>query len=1027
MQTTLKIQRGKEVGMQHPCFRYTAVLMAMLCLVALTTNVFAAHPKFGETGFRGILFDKIGIPMVDNVGTDMFTLSQPVNGRYSGLGVFSLTNTCTRCHLEIVQASDQNRHSNLSSQKVTGRGYDPAHPWVQGPGMFGKWSPAYNRQLGDLKATYTSEEDLLAKLDLGVFGFTLECAVCHVGGTFQEINILGFKFPWKKVQNFITGGIGASGPIHYSVAYEDRFWSLFWDTLDKLSNKVPYIRRVPLNPWDYFVDSTKPAASQIQWGPWRKQGPLAIDCFICHLQGYSHLARNNQIIHDQNLAGAGVIGSGLATIDEFGEYLYDASLLTIDNGAVFLNATFTDRIVRYPAGDNCVHCHMPIKLVDQDATWKAGFYAYDAIPSDNSAEGNAKPARYLADFLKRGDFWVPGADVHTPFECGACHAQTGKYQAYDPTKTNYMHSPGKGHDPLQTASDEFESTVKYCEDCHVKTGNLVVDGVPVRIETYGAPMAESIHQSAGLLANIVPTAMRIKDGTGAVETFTGNHLDILYCTSCHVRKRYAAGRLFDFSTGAEFYNFVGSPLTTIGDINAVPLAFTWKENTAKKVINGQPNPEWRRRIYPFNYVTAKYWNNNSAVDANGDGFTTGMSNNGTIVAGDPFFLRTINNYFTYGVNPTTNNRIPTGLTGVPGLDTKTGWPVLSQEGGVTFTRPTEIAAFQTRLQSNSYYPQLVLEAEPYLLMHNVNSRLSSLGKKKADGSYGCSDCHGAAAGVFNGAYDLMGSGKDANNNTVSQAVSWNNATDVVTKALYWDRTGAQQSLSFSQSTADPLAPYATKNIQRWELLGYDAQKLSALNNMVPQKFGLGLTPQAIINAITDRDPVLLGTQIYVNEAVSLSAADAQVYQGAQVGSATYRWSFSDGSPSLTGQSVSKTFTTTGSKTIALTVVDEEGLSATSAVAVETVVPNPITITYNNVTKAATFSGLQMPNYRIRIVWGDGRSQFVTTYNAVTAPNGLPTVTVPKTYATPGEKTIQVYVLDIGGVTLGYNAVKVLVL
>jgi hypothetical protein len=451
------------------------------------------------------------------------------------------------------------------------------------------------------------------------------------------------------------------------------------------------------------------------------------------------------------------------------------------------------------------------------------------------------------------------------------------------------------------------------------------------------------------------------------------------------------------------------------------LAFTWKENTAKKVIDGLPNSEWRRKIYPFNYITAKYWNNISAVDANGDGFTTGMSNNGTTVAGDPFFMRTIKSYFSYGVNPSTNDRIPVGLAGVQGLDSKTGWSVLNQDDGVTFTKPNEIAAFQTLLQSKAFYPQLVLEAEPYLLMHNVNSRMSSLGKKKADGSYGCTDCHGGASGVFNGSYDLIGNGKDSNGATISQAIGWNNTNDVVTKALYWDRTGAKKSLSFAQSNTPPAAPYSTRTIQRWELLGFDAARANTLNAITPQLFGLGITPVASITPIPDADSSRTGIQVIIGEAVALSAKDAQTYQGQSVGTVSYNWSFSDNSPPLAGQNVAITFTTAGSKTITLNVTDEESLYASATYTVEAVVPNPITISYDIATHKATFAGLQMPNYRVRILWGDGGILSAQTYNATTAPNGLPGFSILHNYATSyTTANIEISVYNSAGTQIGYK-------
>lgn len=1006
------------------------LILAVLISVPMAAR--AAHPRPGEYGTRGVQFNPamLGIPLLDYfTGAPIQATGAAVNGRYQGLSPFGTKLSCNVCHFDIVANENMNRHATMSFSKITqsqyGYGYDKERPWVSGPGKFGSWSPAYNRQLGKMNTTYASEAELVKKLDLGAFEFTTECGVCHVGGGPGTSNPYSFSFPWR-VSDYFGRDRGAGG-VHSNLDNDQRNQSIANDFIFPLSSSSPYYpRRVPLNPWDFFVNKDN-TVKKVEWAEWGMNGTLQLDCLMCHLDGYDHLSRNQEIVRYNRLYNAGTLGSGVAVLDPAAgdgfNMNYDADMVLRGNdGTLYLAPAFTDRITRFPKAENCVHCHMPTAVKNEAGIdWKPRFYSYDAVPSDNPADpGNLKAPRYLSDLVKRGDIWNKD-ELHRGLQCAGCHSGTGKFQAWKSTDPNYMHSPGKGYDPINIGSDEFGGTVKFCYDCHTLGGDLDGDG-KADLDTFGAPNPVNAHAGAGLSANIVAKARRL-DAAGNEVEFTGSHLDIISCTACHIQKRYAAARSIDYSTGGQFFNFVGNPLDQPDAGATVDLAFTWKETTPVRLLaDGKPNPLWRRLIYPFNYVTGIYWNNVGSADANGDGFTTGMSNAGKIVSGDPFFQRDVKANFVYGVNAE-NNRIPTGLVGSGVFDSQS---VKNNDGAVTFTRPAEIDAYQARVSAGNpgLVPQLVLESEPYLVMHNVAPSSSfALGRTSIDAggkkAYGCSDCHGSTGGVYNGTVNMLGKGKNADGSATSLAVAWNDGADVGTKALYWDKLGVKKRATFSDATGKK-----TRDMNRWEFLGYDSGRVAALNAIQPAAYGLGVYPVAAIDAIADADAVTPGIQCITGTSVALSCPPGQFIDAngngkydageTEVGQVSYQWSSSDPSALFsagTTRNATVTFSSTGAKTVTLLVTDEEGNTRSSSVTITAVMP-PIGIRWDSISQSATFSNLPSGTVSVRVYWGDGAQTLKTS--GVTNP-----LVLGHSYGSTGAKIIQIYCYNSGGTRVGY--------
>ena len=176
--------------------------------------------------------------------------------------------------------------------------------------------------------------------------------------------------------------------------------------------------------------------------------------------------------------------------------------------------------------------------------------------------------------------------------------------------------------------------------------------------------------------------------------------------------------------------------------------------------------------------------------------------------------------------------------------------------------------------------------------------------------------------------------------------------------------------------------------------------------------GIGVNPTAAItSAFVDVDPAAPGVQVYTTEEQDLAADEGQAGKGI----VTYVWTSNDGTAIAAGKSSSVTFSTAGSKTVTLNVTDEEGKTSFATQQVNAVVKPADVITWTDDAGALSgtldLAGLPTPNNKVKIVWGDGRYEYVTTVNATTLSKA-------HTYTSAGNKLVQVYIYN-SGVTKGY--------
>jgi len=706
-----------------------------------------------------------------------------------------------------------------------------------------------------------------------------------------------------------------------------------------------------------------------------------------------------------------------------------------------------------------------------------------------------------AEWFKRGDLWEPGYDVHLTLDCSGCHMNTAttKVDSYNPDGTiafdgKSLCDPGRGYDsaggveanPAKRATVNSQNTVKSCEACHVTGKNR--DGVTV--ETFGAPNPLTAHQNSGLLANVT-NALRMNAAGTAEENFVGSHLDIVDCTVCHLTRNQMVVRLLDCTSGNRYPNMLGfdvaggmmgmfsdpmgQGLPTGTNLRPWEPLYTWQKggNDFKTTAGGAGNPDWRRKIYAVNLITAAIWNNvDGGVDANGDGVPgRHPSNHGAPEVSDttnydPWISRDMKAGMNYGPSGFAPIPVGFGQAGFASAYDQTGaftgaFKYVGVYGGnAMFSTPEEISGYKAWRESikgsvdgKSWAgTQLAFVAGPYKLTHGVRTTDQFVLGKKTETGYGCADCHAAAgtatASIFDGTINMVGTAINAqkaieNSRTFMQSPAElmeivGAKEDIETGAEVASKAGGATEVKFEELgdwangefTPNEAGDYKrVTELDRNEALypavtGVSYTDVNGntyadratwkgyLTGITADAAGIGIAPVAqISSSFVDVDPAAPGVQVYTTEAQSLAADEAQAGKG----SVKYEWSSSDGAAVADSQSSSVTFATAGSKTVTLKVTDEEGKTSFATQQVNAVVKPADVITWTDNAGALSgtldLAGLPTPNNKVKIVWGDGRYEYVTTVNATTLSKA-------HTYTSAGNKLVQVYIYN-AGVQKGY--------
>jgi len=638
---------------------------------------------------------------------------------------------------------------------------------------------------------------------------------------------------------------------------------------------------------------------------WTTTGVLEMDCFLCHLKGYDYDART-QMLRQSRFDASRPVGAGIAAPNVavswatagYGTRVIYNNMMEDDGGSG--NATLSDTILMNikasPPSKNCAFCHFDFPGVD----WK-----------------------------KRGDNWKKEADAHWVVQCMGCHqgkvgsdiGTSGNATAGPDYKALGLCDPAKGHEPYSNLWNAKDDSIKTCEDCHLRAG--YDSGLGEYSPDYGAPDPTGKHQAYGLLGNICQTGI-----DGNMTTHSTNHLGVVHCTGCHVRK-----------VADEDWNTGGAVVDATGTDAAGRQADHENDSVLRKVKKNLAYQWQDGKVVPTGVLTTLYWRDVGTEDVNNDGNPGGQD-------------------------------VPL-TTHVSAVNALFGQAAMSHDLSGQLTK-ADFATRITQLENNlpTYNGggtpdiKLCAMAVPFVVTHNVSPAIDALG-------HSCSDCHSSSSqGLWNGDYRLQGDtmnlsingtgaadpqvvemspGSDFHGNlkgkTKSQIkidvlyTSSDNLTNVDRSELLYDDTAsvnATDATSYAGRVAwvgylngipepTPTYPTATVTVSYADAGPYDHTYPNRPGCNATEDSGCwesGMTERPGCNS-TDTSQCQIKWDMY-----DCDVYDTLGFNAASVGDgATYTWNFADGSGQETGRNVTHQFKLLGVCKVVLTVQDMWGMVA----------------------------------------------------------------------------------------------------
>ena len=508
----------------------------------------------------------------------------------------------------------------------------------------------------------------------------------------------------KAVDNSIAGQLRdcaechvGGGAMQYPIADRDNEYD---NAVEGAGNYTAYSHFIDI--YDEDGDGDK---DEVLPANWNVSGVMEMDCLMCHMDGYSWSDRRAAIV-DGQLAASAAVGAGLATASGTSQtsitMAYDAN--AVDGGAganVTLNTATMAKIDGAPAPENCSGCHFDMHAVD----WK-----------------------------KRGSAWSGDAthEVHTSIGCMGCHERTDNteimtalqsvnLEAWDGSGTSALlgHDPTKGNIVFSSLWNKTDTKdAKTCASCHTANPS---------VEAYGAADPASAHTAAGLTGNFITNGL---DGVA-----DASHLDVMHCDACHARKLghgpTAAqggdthGSLYEWGTGAAWVDSTGPDhegRLTVHDTRNI-----------ERTVEGNQIRTWDgSKIINASSLVTMFWRDK---DQDADGTCSQV--------GGP--------YVDINADGCAGAMDPVLPTHIMGAMTDNSLHELTYDGNITDAKiDAQRAAIKDYLTNtagiNATNAKLKLSWMGVLFRSNHGIAPAA----SAWGAGGCSDCHGADAGFYNG-------------------------------------------------------------------------------------------------------------------------------------------------------------------------------------------------------------------------------------------------------------------------------------
>jgi mono/diheme cytochrome c family protein len=220
---------------------------------------------------------------------------------------------------------------------------------------------------------YASSAAFLAAIDNTIPGQMRDCGECHVGGGAMEY--VPALQPQQRVPLRTLGDGSVAASVNGTTVGSGDYTA-----------------------FNYFIDqygasgNGSDATFTVMKNDFSVTGVLEMDCFMCHLSGYSWEHRRDAI-RVGKFDSSRAAGSGLGTAVTGTTVDYDSSKVEADaNGNLKLKAAVAAGIVGTPLTENCGSCHSGREVIE------------------NGVPHLAKQV----DWKKRGDQWIASTSPPPP-------------------------------------------------------------------------------------------------------------------------------------------------------------------------------------------------------------------------------------------------------------------------------------------------------------------------------------------------------------------------------------------------------------------------------------------------------------------------------------------------------------------------------------------------------------------------------------------------------------------------------------
>ncbi|MFW5443644.1 MAG: cytochrome C [Methylococcaceae bacterium] len=513
--------------------RSFALGLSVLSLLAMSSSAVFAENAYDQT------VDHPAIPLLDEAGNHVLDSGKPYSSKVScgSSGCHDYDSISHAYHFEMGrdEASDD-------------YGKKRGIPQLASPGYFGGYTCMGGSRPSMLAKK--SNETNADFLDEGAAGLIQNCAGCHPGGGFMELDREGTRYDQKDIAT------------------------------------------IPNLDGDYYNRGTDPDHQQegaldlsiIGRWDWKKSGVVEADCMVCHADfkdlkkfpasqaGLDDESDGSDSAFDfwKELRVGSLVEKGffreagtamweflnIAPDKEEGLQLVNFSktitragndsgydLVLGDDGKPVMNwnpAAFDEnrkahiQMLRFPGNDNCMLCH-------RTSNSRRGFYGYGDNAVIEFDDNGIIKEDYQDDVHKGKMFTDTNGQKREINNCNACHTRNYFNEPHENVEINVDHNFLKGNSDMDVRNDlDFAPNAKSCEYCHGQSAETVAErdenNLPKAVIPSGHDTIHLAHRELwkgnGDMAGY---------SASSLDKITKTHLDVVSCQGCHITDKASRG------------------------------------------------------------------------------------------------------------------------------------------------------------------------------------------------------------------------------------------------------------------------------------------------------------------------------------------------------------------------------------------------------------------------------------------------------------------------------------------------------